>query len=58
VILDADLAHLWTSPFFRTLVADRVRFALPRYFTRKAQLADRSNFVISVGFLRKNAFEE
>jgi hypothetical protein len=35
-----ELAPYWNDPFFRTLVADRVRFALTRYFSRKAQVAD------------------
>jgi hypothetical protein len=35
-----ELAPWWNDPFFRELVADRVRFGLTRYFSRKAQVAD------------------
>jgi hypothetical protein len=35
-----ELAPYWNDPFFRDLVADRVRFALVRYFSRKAQAVD------------------
>jgi len=35
-----ERTYLWTGPFFRNLVADRVRFALTRYFSSKAQVAD------------------
>jgi hypothetical protein len=35
-----ELAPYWKDPFFRNLVADRVRFALVRYFSRKAQTVD------------------
>jgi len=38
--LKPELAPYWNDPFFRNLVADRVRFALTRYFSRKAQVAD------------------
>jgi len=36
----SERAYLWTSPFFGNLAADRVRFTLTRYFSRKAQVAD------------------
>ena len=36
----AELAPYWNDPFFRSLVADRVRFVLTRYFSRKAQVAE------------------
>jgi superfamily II DNA or RNA helicase len=35
-----EIAQYWNNPFFRDLVADRVRFALVRYFSRKAQVID------------------
>jgi len=35
-----EQTHVWGSPFFRDKVADRVRFALTRYFSRKTQIAD------------------
>jgi len=38
--LKPDLAPYWNDPFFRDLVADRVRFAMTRYFSRKAHVAD------------------
>ena len=38
--LKSELAPYWNDPYFRELVADRVRFALTRYFLRKAQVAD------------------
>jgi superfamily II DNA or RNA helicase/HKD family nuclease len=38
--LKPELAPYWNDPFFRALVADRVRFALTRYFARKAQVAE------------------
>jgi|GEM_PF-5437680 len=44
----SEQRHVWGSPFFRDMVADRVRFALTRYFSRKAQVADISSFVILV----------
>jgi len=36
----SERTYLLTSPFFRDLVADRIQFALTRYFSRKAQVAD------------------
>jgi len=36
----SERAYLWISPFFGNLAADRVRFALTRYFSRKAQVAE------------------
>jgi len=36
----SERTYLWTSHFFRDLVADRIRFALTRYFSRKAQISD------------------
>ena len=38
--LKPELAPYWSDPFFRDLVADRVRFTLIRYFSRKAQVAE------------------
>ena len=35
-----EIARYWNDPFFRELVADRVQFALVRYFSRKAQVVD------------------
>jgi len=41
----SEQADLWTSPCFRNLAADRVRFGLVRHFSHKAKVADRSSFV-------------
>ena len=38
--LKPKLVPYWNDPFFRDLVADRVRFTLVRYFSRKAQAAE------------------
>ena len=43
---ESERIYLWGSPFFRNLVADRVRFALTLYFSRKNQVADiRSSWI-------------
>ena len=33
----SEQTHVWGSPFFRDLVADRVRFVLTRYLSRKSK---------------------
>ena len=50
--LKPDLALWWNDPFFRNLVADRVRFAMTRYFSRKAQVADiiYNDAILNTGF--------
>jgi len=48
----SEQRHVWGSPFFRDMVADRVRFALTRYFSRKAQVADiiYNDAILTTGF--------
>jgi hypothetical protein len=48
----SERTNPWTSPFFGNLVADRVRFALTRYFSRKAQVADiiYNDAILETGF--------
>jgi len=47
-----ELAPYWNDPFFRSLVADRVRFGLTRYFSRKAQVVDitHNDAILKTGF--------
>ena len=49
---ESEQRHVWGSPFFRTLVADRVRFSLTRYFSRKAEVADiiYNDAIFKIGF--------
>ncbi len=37
--LKPEVVPYWNDPFFRELVADRVKFAMVRYFSRKARIA-------------------
>ena len=48
----SERTNLWTSPFFDNLVEDRVRFAMTRYFSRKAQVADiiYNDAILKTGF--------
>jgi superfamily II DNA or RNA helicase/HKD family nuclease len=50
--LKPELTPYWNDPFFRDLVADRVRFAMTRYFSRKAQIADimYNDAILNTGF--------
>ncbi len=38
--LKPEVVPYWEDPFFRELVADRVKFAMVRYFSRKARIAE------------------
>jgi hypothetical protein len=51
-MVKSEQRHVWGSPFFRNLVADRVRFVLTRYFSRKVQVADiiYNDAILKTGF--------